>query len=102
MEEQKERLVAACSSGYVHELVVVPVLLEHALGPDSRTTEYFCQLIRAPFTDKSAEVDDGMGRLADFAVEAPFVVGVFEEFLEVGAQFWVLRKLAGRESEDFR
>ena len=43
-----------------------------------------------------------MGRLANFAVETPFVVGVFEEFLEVGAQFWVLRKLTGRESEDFR
>ena len=65
------------------------MFFEHLLGPNGGSAIDFCQLLSATLAHESTEVDDGVRGLGHFAVEAPLVVGIFHELLQVRGQFWV-------------
>ena len=73
----------------MHELIVVPVLFQHFLRPNGRPSKHFSELVGATFAHESTEVDDGVRRLGHFAVQAPLVVGILQELLQIRGQLWV-------------
>ena len=76
LEEVVDGLVSATASGHVQQLVVVPVLRQHALRPSGLLSKESNVLNGALLADKDTKHDDGVGAPVCLAVEAPLVVRV--------------------------